>query len=115
MAESKHRYDANQCLKMAYDPDACAFKMIPSDQTSFAIELDHKDGDSVYSVPIHKNMKGLGEMDISDCVAVHVYGAAEISLHPSDDIWLPIASGYSPVAACRIRSTSENTYIVARS
>lgn len=39
--------DANQCIRLAYDDTEQAFKMIPSSNTSFSIELDADDGDSV--------------------------------------------------------------------
>ena len=116
MAEVRHRYDANQCIKRAYDPESQSFKMIPSDETSFAIELDHKDGDSVYSVPIHKHLKGVGELDIFDCRVVMVHGGSvSISPDPEDDVWVLLAPGTHEIAACRIKSDDVNTYIVARS
>ena len=116
MAEARHKYDANQCLKMAYDPESNSFRMMPSDETSFAIELDHKDGDSVYSVPMHKYMKGQGELNVSDCRVVTVYGSSiKLSPHPTDDVWFDLAPGTHEIAACRLKCEDDNTYVVARS
>ena len=41
------KLDANQVIKSVYDESSGAFKTIPASATSFSIELDATDGDSI--------------------------------------------------------------------
>lgn len=109
------KIDVAQIFKRSYDAVSQALKVKLVD-TGFAIELDHKDGDSVHSVPLHKHLKGEGILDISECRVIMVHGgSAKMSPHPEDDVWFDVAEGTHIIAACRVKSEDAGTYIVARS
>ncbi len=48
---AKSQKDANMCIRHSYSDADEALRMIPSSATSFTIELDADDGDSVLSQP----------------------------------------------------------------
>lgn len=128
MAEIKQKPDANQCIRQSYDTEVKALRMIPSEEMSFAVELDHKDGDSIYAVPMHMSCSEFDkEMDASSLRVIRLHvesGQATImaSPHPEDDVWYSLLSGDGTmeVIACRIKLVSmdpENSkaYMVGRS
>lgn len=109
------RLDPVQIFRRVFDEVSKAFRMKLVD-TEISMELDHKDGDSVHSVPLHKHMKGVGVLDISECRVIMVHGGSvKISPDHEDEIWVDLAEGTHQVAACRVKSENSNIYIVARS
>lgn len=107
------RQDPGQIVKSEHDVDFEAKRTVIVGG-EMAIELSHSDGDSVYSVPKHMHMKGKGEWDVSEYREVWIYGGfADVSPHPTDNVWIEASSG--PICACRIKSDSDDIYIVVRS
>lgn len=131
--EVKNKYNSEYCIRQSYDEEAKALKTIPSEEMAFSIELDHKDGDSVISVPHHIHSKELMKpINIEEIRKVSVYCKTgnvkvEISPSPDEDYWYQIANLFEgeemenrEVTACRIRLKREGgmeteAYLVGRS
>lgn len=130
--EIKNKYNSEYCIRQSYDEEAKALKTIPSEEMAFHIELDHKDGDSVVSVPTHIHSKELlVPINIEEVRKISVYckeGSVKVEISPSPDenYWIQIANLFAgesmenrEVTACRVRMKRDGVeteaYLVGRS
>lgn len=107
-------------LRYAFDDATQSFKTIPGEATSFEIELNHGDGDSIHSMS-KKDVAVNAELDVSDKRTVCLFisaGTSTVVLQASPesegDSWFdvyetsanmskPTASSVITVCAMRVR------------
>lgn len=128
--------DSNQVLKTVFDIASGAVKTIPASATSFAIELDQADGDSVLTYPSNIGSKasitsastgvilpaascvGMKSFNIFSKTTTNIVGSQvitlEISPHDTDNVWFATSLTITPSGTAGTVVSGTLTSLVAR-
>jgi hypothetical protein len=116
---SDHNLTGELVLREAYSAADGAMKMIPSSNTTFAIELDAADGDNVLTKPDNGLVdQAAGEVACVGMKTICLYGAAttvEVSPDDTAGTWhviTPVALTPMSICARRIRMTGAGKIVM---
>lgn len=83
--QPRHYLTGDLVLKESWSPEDHAIKIIPAANTEFAVELNHEDGDSVYSVRKTKVLSAGESADAYDYSECAMYGSGVVKVSPNSD------------------------------
>jgi len=103
----EHYYSGDMVLKRAWDVESDALKVIQSEHTEFAIELNAEDGDSVMAVAdcvtLSLNDSAIDCRRMRRCM---LYGAATVMVSPLEqgDLFVQLTmNGVTDICAKRVK------------
>lgn len=115
----EHYYSGDMVLKRAWDVEADALKIIPSEHTQFEIALDAKDGDSVQAVAATCTITQTdGAVPCGEMRRCMLYGTGTVEVSPMDegDVFYPLSmSGITQICAKRVKVTGVDAHLVLQS
>jgi len=118
-ADVEHYFSGDMVLKRAWDVEADALKIVPSEHTQFQIELDAKDGDSVQAVAACVTISEAdGAVACGDMRRCMLYGTGTVQVSPLDEgeSFFPLTiNGITEICAKRIKVTGEGAHLVLQS